>query len=750
MLQKFKSKWNFLLISIGIVISSLALSYHYIRCIDDLLYRQNAESINEITAQGAKRLEDVLKNNVSMLERKARYLKNTADLGREEKQNLYRHVLETSEQDDSFSVSLISFDGSAADASGKVVRIAEEPYFSSVLRDKKTCISDPFYDAVSAKNIVAIYAPVEQNGQVGAVLRAEISLSDLQNILNISFFGDEGYSYILNASGDVLVGSAHPESNKTFQNLFVFMDANGNNDPCLIRTKEDFQAGRSGARILNSDGTNKFFSYVPLRNASDWYLVTVVKESAITKNTRVVVMYSIAMCVILTLVSLGIFISAIWKAQRGRVRRLEATAYKDPLTGLYNRNYLYKKSNAILRLAKMKRMASVVLDVDKFKMINESFGYLYGDALLNYVARTLKRFMRDHESAIRLKDDLFILILCYDDESDLEPRIHQMFDDIRSGLAENRLDQSNVKFSCGVYLLTETHATAANLFDYADIARKSVKDYAETKIAFFKKSMLQKLQEEKEMEDRMEYALETGEFTVFLQPKVDMATGRLRGAEALVRWSNPEKGIMVPIHFIPLFEKNGFITKLDYYILERICELKRSWRKRGMQDYMISVNMSRNHLRHDDFIATLVEIAGRYEIARETLEIEITESAFFEDTERLVEVMLKLKQAGFKLSMDDFGAGYSSLNLLKKLPIDILKIDKEFLDENEVTPKGRIIMSSIVKMARDIHVEVICEGVETPKQVDFLLEIGCRYGQGYLYAKPMGIQEFEAFVEKIG
>lgn len=750
MLQKFKSKWNFLLISIGIVIFSVALSYHYIRYIDDLLYRQNAESINEITVQGAKRLEDALKNNVSMLERKARYLKNTADLSEEEKQNLYRHLLEPSEQDGSFAISLISFDGSAADASGKVARIAKEPYFGYALHDHKTYISDPFYDAVSAKNIVAIYAPIEQDGQVGAVLRAEISLDDLRNILNISFFGDEGYSYILNANGEVLVGSANPGSNKTFKNLFVFMDANEGNDPCLIRTREDFQAGRSGARILNSDGVNKFFSYVPLKNSPDWYLVTVVKEEAITKNTRIVVMYSIAMCVVLTLVSFGIFVSAIWKAQRGRVRRLEATAYKDPLTGLYNRNYLYKKSDAILRLAKTKRMASVVLDVDKFKMINESFGYLYGDALLNYVARTLKRFMRENESAIRLKDDLFILILCYVDESDLEPRIHQMFDDIRAGLAENRLDQSNVKFSCGVYLLEGANATAANLFDYADIARKSVKDYAETKIAFFKKSMLQKLQEEKEMEDRMEYALAAGEFTVFLQPKVDMETGRLRGAEALVRWSNPEKGIMVPIHFIPLFEKNGFITKLDYYILERICELKRSWRKRDMQDYMISVNMSRNHLGHDDFIATLVEIADRYEVARETLEIEITESAFFEDTERLVAVMLKLKQAGFKLSMDDFGAGYSSLNLLKKLPIDILKIDKEFLDENEVTPKGRVIMSSIVKMARDIHVEVICEGVETPKQVDFLLEIGCRYGQGYLYAKPMGIQEFEAFAAKIG
>lgn len=744
MVKGVNRKGKFALIFIGIIILSLALSYRYIQYIDMLLYQQNVSSIVEVTDQGAKRIEYILQNNLSILNRKAQDVGTLYLTGRENNSLAMRYILEVTPNDDYYIISLVTPDGKAKDMNGNVLDVSDEPYFKKALNEGKSFISEPFYEEVENKKVLALYTPVIVENETKAVLRSAILADDLYQLFHVSFFSDQGYCYILNRKGELLIGSPHNGIIGDFKNLFQLLAGENKTKEELKNMQADFADGRQGTCILHSGGVGKFFSYLPLENAAEWYLVTVVEEKVITQNTRTVILYSIAMCALLTFVLLGVSLTFILERQRKRVARLEHTAYKDTLTGLYNRNYLAEKTAAILEMAMKKKMASAVVDVDKFKMINESFGYCHGDIILSYVASAFMNFMEKDEFAVRLKDDLFVLILCYENEKDLEERLLHIFENIRKGFTQNQLINS-ISFSCGVYLLQGLSSASSNLFDYGDIARKSVKQHSDTKIAFFKKSMLWHLQEEKEMEDRMEYALHHGEFALYLQPKFDMQTGEMNGAEALVRWISQTKGIVGPGRFIPLFEKNGFITKLDYYMFEKICQLKQSWKEKNMPDPIISVNMSRNHLSQDDFIVTLVAIADRYGIHHETIEIEITESAFFNDTERLIDMMLELKGAGFKLSMDDFGAGYSSLNLLKKLPIDVLKIDKDFLDESEVTPKGQIIMSSIVKMAQNIKVEVICEGVETQKQVNFLLGIGCLYGQGYLYARPMKVQEFEEF-----
>lgn len=737
MFVKVNRRWKIILFFLGVVVFSLALSYSYIHYIDGLLYRQNVDSIHEIAQQGANRLEDVLHNHTELLEEQARRIQDHGDAEASREQSW-----RIGKQDHPAWFNLIGLDGTFRGEKGEKNDVSSDPRFRQVLREKRTLISAPFIESESGSRVIAIYAPVLEQGRVKAVLRELLPTSELHHLLNISFFGNSGYSYILNVKGDVLISSGHPESNQSFRNLFVLLREERNESADIDGIEADFATGRQGIHILDFDQQAKFLSYTPIRYADGWYLATVVKENAITRSTRTIVYYSIAMCALLTFILLSVVSVLLVKRQQRRVKRLEKTAYKDELTGLYNRNYLSEISAAVMDLAKVKKMASVALDIDRFKVVNESFGYGHGDAVLSAIAQNFASAMERGECAARLKDDLFILILCYESAAQLEKRLQRMLESAREAMGKEGVGGS-IAFSCGVYLLEGDKAVPSNLYDYADIARKTIKEYAVTKIAFFERSMLHRLQEEKRLEDRMEHALKHGEFLLYLQPKVDMETGVKRGAEALVRWSSPENGFIFPGKFIPLFEKNGFVTKLDFYMFEQVCLLKKSWRQRNIPDQVVSVNMSRRHLHYDTFITTLVSIADRYEIARDTIEIEITESAFFNDAERLIEMMSKLKDAGFRLSMDDFGTGYSSLNLLRKLPIDVLKLDKEFLDVSEVAPKSRAIMTNIIKMAHDIDVEVICEGVETKKQVNFLLEIGCRYGQGYYFAKPMAISDFE-------
>ncbi len=281
------------------------------------------------------------------------------------------------------------------------------------------------------------------------------------------------------------------------------------------------------------------------------------------------------------------------------------------------------------------------------------------------------------------------------------------------------------------------------LIDRANIAAK-VKGKYEHSYSFFNEDTRNRLYKEKRLEDNMNKALEKGEFIVYYQPKYSLGdVNEIEGAEALIRWNSPEFGFISPIDFIPLFEKNGFIVNIDMFVFEEVCKTLNKWINKGYTPVPISVNMSRVHLYRDNFIENITDLISKYNISPEFIELELTESVVFDNLNILIDIMKKIKEIGFLISMDDFGSGYSSLNLLKDLSFDILKLDRGFLIETTDTKRGKIIISKIVEMAKAIDIKVICEGVETYEQVEFLKEIGCDKVQGYLFAKPMVLDEFE-------
>ncbi len=253
-----------------------------------------------------------------------------------------------------------------------------------------------------------------------------------------------------------------------------------------------------------------------------------------------------------------------------------------------------------------------------------------------------------------------------------------------------------------------------------------------------------------QIEDEMEYALANGQFHVYLQPKVNMVTTKLYGAEALSRWIHPTDGIRPPAMFIPIFEKNGFVSKLDMYVFEEVCKIKSQWivQEKIYANTIISVNMSRAHLHEKDFCDELSKIADKYGIAHNELEIEITESFFEEDINVLVENVNRIKENGFLVSIDDFGSGFSALNLLKDLYVDTIKIDRDFLHGSGETSRGKGIIRNVIALCMDLKSDVVTEGIETKEQAEFIMSCGCQIAQGYYYSRPLPISEFEEFAEK--
>jgi EAL domain-containing protein (putative c-di-GMP-specific phosphodiesterase class I) len=240
----------------------------------------------------------------------------------------------------------------------------------------------------------------------------------------------------------------------------------------------------------------------------------------------------------------------------------------------------------------------------------------------------------------------------------------------------------------------------------------------------------------------MENALQHGEFKVFMQPKYDLKTGKIVAAEALTRWQKPDKGFMFPDDFIPVFEQNGFITQVDFYVLEVVCKTLRERIREHQPNVNISINQSRYLLHDEQYISKIEHMMDRYNVPPELLEFELTESLFFEDSKAMIDIMHQLKQLNLQVSIDDFGSGYSSLNVLKDVPADVIKLDKEFLNEKESSKESEIIIQKTVEMAKELNKRVICEGVETIEQVEFLKSIGCDMVQGFYYAKPMPMDEF--------
>lgn len=418
----------------------------------------------------------------------------------------------------------------------------------------------------------------------------------------------------------------------------------------------------------------------------------------------------------------------------------------DPLTGGRTKQKYIEDSLKAVKKSSPEKWAIVLFDINKFKYVNDRLGYEEGNRMLERLYKTISDHLDDDEVFSRISDDNFALTVHNLSDNEMTSKINMIFDEFsrRNAL----FVKYPVLFSAGVCRLgqcVDKHgAVDINAaLDRATIAKKTQKGQHNTSISFYDGKIREKALREKDYESAMPTALQQHEFECYLQPKYGLKSRHIEGAEALIRWNSKEFGFVFPNDFIPLSEKNGFVVDLDFYILEEVCKAMRRWLDDGKTPVVVSVNQSRLHLNNEDYIWRLREIVDKYEIPYEYIELEITESVFSDNVDRLLVIMKKLHEIGFKLSIDDFGSGYSSLNMLKDVPADVIKIDREFFNGTVNSEKGRAVIETVVGLAKKLHMEVISEGVETLDQINFLSEIDCHMVQGYYFAKPMPMSAYE-------
>ena len=416
----------------------------------------------------------------------------------------------------------------------------------------------------------------------------------------------------------------------------------------------------------------------------------------------------------------------------------------DELTGVWNRTHFLKEAEEILNYNKNQEYYMISTDIDKFKYINDTFGYNMGDEVLKEEARQFAEIFGTRGIFARIIADEFVgLIEC--SESENEKDLMENLKTFESNMRNYAKHYFRIQIKIGIYKIEkrENNIRITECIDRANIAKKHIKGNLNQMISYFDEETAKRSALENEIEGKMEKALENGEFCVYYQPKYNLRTEKIEGAEALVRWIEPDKGMIGPNLFIPLFEKNGFIIRLDFYVYETVCKHLKQWIKEGKPLVPISLNVSRAHLGTPNFIPDLVALLKKYEIPVELIELELKESVFSENEEVVEKMVVLLKNIGFRITIDDFGSGYSSLNLLKQIPVDVLKIDKGLLDEIENSKKSKIIIEQVVNMAKKLNIYTVCEGVETQQEEEFLKEIQCNAAQGDLYSTPISVDEFE-------
>ncbi|HBF2807652.1 TPA: bifunctional diguanylate cyclase/phosphodiesterase [Clostridioides difficile] len=424
-------------------------------------------------------------------------------------------------------------------------------------------------------------------------------------------------------------------------------------------------------------------------------------------------------------------------------KRFKRIFYTDNLTKIKNQVAFENRAIEILHNASNKEYVLLNIDIDNFKYINDTHGYEYGDKVLIIVAAALSKTFNIKETCARIGSDNFVILAKYRDS---------LLEDIREMLTNaiiSELDMNvtqTISYCIGAYLVEIDnlgYKSINSMMDKANIAHKVSKTRGISSTVWYNENLLKQLQMENSIYNYMYKAIENEEFHMYLQPKFQISSLNAVSVEALVRWFSPELGFLSPDEFIPLFEKSGFIIELDFYMLKKACSfVKKTFMKKNQYTYPIAVNFSRVTIYQNSFYQRFLDTVKEYEIPFKYIEIEVTESAFNEISQPVISILEELKKLGFLISMDDFGSGYSSLSLLCSLSINGLKLDKSLLKETFNREKVYSIIQCIIEMSHRIGMSVVCEGIETKKDLEFLNTVKCDVGQGFYFSKPIEEKEF--------
>lgn len=590
--------------------------------------------------------------------------------------------------------------------------------------------------------------PITHNGKIYGVLLASNRAEIFANIVGSSVMNGMGYSNIIDQSGNYVIQSE--KARKKERDVLSLQELGTIDQATLLKVNKDLKAGKDGSfSYRNKAGTLYWGVYEPI-GINDLYVLSVVPDSALRKYFKAT-KNGIMFFIIMVMFFFAFLFHRIHKLDKKGQMRLEYLAYQDALTGDSSPTKFNTDVQEIIEKGEFSRYAIWYADIKKFKYLNDMLGYQTGDDMLRNMSAVLRTKVPKEMTFCRISADNFAGILNSENMEELNLWFDQLIKDIEN-IQTAKASGFHVEMTIGVYCFSRDDGlcySVDNMINWANMTQKEAKKKSGSQVAYYSETLREKVREETELEASMEQAMEQEEFLVYFQPKVSIQ-GKIRiaGAEALVRWRRNGKGIVPPSNFIPLFEKNGFIVKLDRYMFEKVCTWYEEYAAFHHPEIRLATNVSRLGILQEDFIEYYVSVKKKHHIPDGVLELEFTESIIMNNEKLFQNTVSQLKANGFTCSLDDFGSGYSSLNILKDLPIDVLKLDLIFFHKDCDLDRSKIVISSVISMARRLHMKTIAEGVEEWQQVEFLKETGCDVIQGYVFGKPMPVHDFEEFCEK--
>ncbi len=644
-------------------------------------------------------------------------------------------------------VSIADKEGNSLNNESISVNVSDREFFQRALAGE-TYLSEPLQSKIRDATIVVLATPILYEQEIIGVLYGSFLAEELDQLFLYSFKGI-GYAYVTTLEGEIIAKTVNSYSiiDTNSNNLFdVYKKVNFYAGDDLEKIHKNMAENKSGHSKYNYKGQKRIMDYMSI-DMNNWFIFSVVPDAVVSGNANKIT-FSMA---VLSLVFIGVFlllILRILKVQRIGLQTITRIAFEDELTKLATLAKFKLDAQKLINENQSKQYILIKLDVDNFKMINKIYSYDAGDELLMAIANAIrKQLPKENAMVARFNTDEFIILHEYHAEDQLKQNRANVINTIKEKMGEGF--KYNLIMPTGRYVFTakdieEDIGVGIERVNFAHRLAKQNK----IQIYDYEDTVAESILQDKKIESRMESALQNNEFMVYLQAKYNLYDESIVGAEALVRWQSSDLGLVYPNKFIPLFEENGFITKLDLYMFDKVCGIIRGWIDNKITPIVVSVNFSRNHLVNTDFVEHLCKIADRHQTPRHLLEIELTEYTMFHNENILIEVLERLHAAGFTLSMDDFGSGYSSLGLLKNIPVDVIKIDRSFFMAAANVFRARTVIANIMKMARELGIHTVAEGVETKEHIELLKELGCDIVQGYYYAKPVPERDFTATIKK--
>lgn len=607
--------------------------------------------------------------------------------------------------------------------------------------EEATCFAQYEQENGTNKGVAYYVAPVFLKGRkVGQLVGAQ-EMSDLLDSSALENIIAQGDVFLLNEDGIIYAQLADQytlEGNNLFSYLREFSADKYSDNRVLAAREQIEEEDYLKTYIVDHTGMTDYIEIAVIDSVSDVYLAYVYPETVISNVINPVMFESLITCLLIILITLGMLFY-MWAVSKRARDTIEMLAYGDPITGGKNDNYFRNVAEDVIWNNVNIPYLVARFDVANFRYINETYGHVRADELLTIIIEESGKYFKGKELCTRMDSDQFVLLARNDQE--FEAKFEEMMSNINDRAREIGI-MFPIRLKRGICPIRKDDNDINIIIDHANAARKSLVGDEKVLVATYSEKIVQQMYVEEKIESEMEESLRRGEFRVFIQPKWDIANDCIYGGEALVRWIKEDGSMVYPDQFIPVFERNGFIEKLDLYMLEEVCKGIRALIDEDRVIFPISVNQSRILIHNPDYINQVAKIMKRYRIPNGFIELEVTETVFFDERNLMINTMNRLKNMELCISMDDFGSGYSSLNMLKDIPFDVIKIDREFFSEVITSEASILILRKIIEMAQGLGIRVLCEGVETAEQVEILRELGCSYVQGYFYSRPMKSEEF--------